>query len=146
MASVLTVLAGLYVLLGGEQDYDERQTAVQGQAAKYSMGAFLIYSLLWIAYSFSGYEMPFHTGAVLLIGCCAVLMIYLSVVIWQDAYTPRNFPGFHWFLLVMGIANLAFFGVLAGKPESWIALAAGVVLSWAGVLLLGRQSLTGRED
>ena len=139
MASVLTVLAALYILLGGEQDYDERQTAVQGRAAKYGMGAFLIYSLLWAAYSFSDGETPVHMGAVLLAGCSLVLVLYLTAIIWQDAYNPRNFPGFPWFLLLMGIANLVFFGIAGNRGEGWIAFSAGIVLLWAGVLLLVRR-------
>ena len=79
-------------------------------------------------------------------------MVYLTVIIWMDAYIPRNFPGFHWFLLVLGLACMMisavyFFRVDAAAyyGEAYINAASGIVFSWAGILLLGRQFLHKRK-
>lgn len=147
MVSTLVLIVALRLLLGESSDYDERQTADQGMAAKYALWTFLGYAVAWILYGMEEREPLLSTELILLLGCVVVLMVYLTIVILRDAYVPANFSGFHWLLLVIGaVGFLGFFWRsvqgLDGTAESlmaWVSLGCGIVMTWSGLLMLGKR-------
>lgn len=151
---VLMLVVALRLLLGEKTDYDERQTADQGMAAKYALWTFLGLSAVRMFYGMLGYEQFLKTEMTLLIGCVVVLLVYLTIVIVRDAYVPANFGGFHWLLLLFAAVGFASFWykIYMGELDwtgqdirGWTGLACGIVMVWSGLLVLGKHVMAQFE-
>lgn len=100
-------------------EYDERQQLIRGKGFKYAFFFHLIFDGLLIVCNICEIDIPFETGAILLIGVGLSVCIYASYAILNDAYFALNekVSSMIGIFAVLGILNFlgAFRQIVAGE-------------------------------
>lgn len=122
--------------------FDERQILARGQAYKYGFWAGILYFFL-ASIALMKESLNFTAEEAMLWGAVIMVVVFLAVAIWKDAYFKVNDQGTlgGGFLVAMGVSNL----IRHGFEHAFAVFLAGSMLL-LGTLIFLRRFLDYRTE